>query len=254
MTKRKKTYKTYDSYAFCWAKRLKDGNLAHEFLEKPAMYARLPKLKGKTVLCLGCGSGEECRYIKSLGAKRVVGIDISRDLVAYAKKKISNVEFYLMDIRKLDFPKNSFDFIYSSLTMHYVKKWDRILSKIYTLLKKGGTFLFSTHHPLKWGAKIQRLHKVNSFLIGYERYSDGNFKVFGDYFNVRKIKDIWFDEFEVTYYHQPLSRIISSILKSGFKIKNFIEPKSLQHALTKKNGFYEIHNKIPVFMIFELKK
>ena len=248
-------YTNYNSYLLPWADKMSKGeNLAHKFLEKPAMYEKLPRLKGKTVLCIGCGLGEECGYIKSLGAKKVVGIDISRKFIEYARKHNPHVEFHVMDMEALDFPKNSFDFVYSSLVMHYVKKWDEILCKVYGLLKKTGVFLFSTHHPIKWAAEVQRASEVDSFLMGYKKYRSGDFQIFGDYFSARKIKDIWFDEFSVVYYHQPLSDIISSILKSGFKIIDFIEPKPLRCIAKKKNNFYKIHNKIPLFMIFELKK
>ena len=63
-------------------------NIAHKFLEKPAMYKKLPDLKDKSILCIGCGTGEECEHLKSLGAKRVVGIDISKGLIDFAKKVI----------------------------------------------------------------------------------------------------------------------------------------------------------------------
>ena len=51
---------SYNQHAAQWAERLRSGNNpAHRFLEKPAMYAKLPDLTGQRVLCIGCGSGEE---------------------------------------------------------------------------------------------------------------------------------------------------------------------------------------------------
>lgn len=251
----KKTIKSYDNYASQWAQKLRNGNNpAHKFLEKPAMYKKLPNLKRKAVLCLGCGTGEECEHLKSLGTKRVVGVDISRGLINFAKKSYPDLEFYVMDMEKLNFAANSFDFVYSSLTMHYVRNWTKTLLGVYKVLKKGGTFLFSTHHPVKWGAEIKRSKKKNTFLMGYEKYRTGKCKVLGDYLNTRKIHDIWFNEFKVSYYHRPLSEIISDIIKSGFVISDFIEPKPQKAALKEKPNFYSYHTKIPLFMIFELTK
>src|SRR3989338_3961687 len=165
----KKTIKFYGNYALKWAEKMRSGkNVAHKFLEKPAMYKNLPNLKGKSVLCIGCGTGEECKHLESLGAKRVVGIDISKGLIDFAKKSYPDFEFHVMDMEKLNFPDNSFDFVYSSLTMHYIKDWTKTLNDIHKILKKDGTFLFSTHHPVKWGASVNRSKEKNSFLMGYE--------------------------------------------------------------------------------------
>lgn len=253
----KKTIKSYDDYALKWAERLRSGkNVADKFLEKPAMYKKLPDLKGKYVLCIGCGTGEECQHLKSLGAKRVVGIDISKGLIDLAKKNYPDLEFQVLNMEKLNFPKNSFDFVYSSLTMHYVKDWTKTLRGVYKVLKKGGTFLFSTHHPARWGAQINQSKDKDSYLLGYEKYKykGGKHTVFGDYLNTRKIDDIWFDEFKVSYYHRPLSAVIGNILKSGFVILDFVEPKPLKSVQKVRPNFYDIHTKIPLFMIFELQK
>jgi len=251
----KRTIKSYDEYALKWAERMRSGkNVAHKFLEKPAMYKKLSDLKDKSVLCIGCGTGEECEHLKSLGAKRIVGVDISKGLIDFAKKSYPDLEFQVMDMEKLNFADDSFDFVYSSLTMHYVKDWTETLRGVYKILKEGGTFVFSTHHPVKWGAGVNRSNEKDSFLMGYEKYESGESKIFGDYLNTRKIDDIWFNEFKVSYYHRPLSEIISDIIKSGFVISDFVEPKPLKSIIKEKPNFYDIHSKIPLFMIFELKK
>ncbi|MFA5048094.1 MAG: class I SAM-dependent methyltransferase [Patescibacteria group bacterium] len=251
----KSTIKAYDSYALKWAGNLRSGNnLAHKFLEKPAMYKKLPNLKGKTVLCIGCGTGEECEHLKSLGAKKVIGIDISPGLIEVAKKSYSDLDFKVMDMEKISFTASSFDLVYSSLTMHYVKSWTKVLSGVKKVLKKNGVFLLSTHHPVKWGAGIDKTKNKSTSLMGYEKYESGECRVFGDYLTARKIDDIWFGEFRVSYYHRPLSDIMSDINKSGFYISDFLEPKPLKAAIKKKSNFYKRYMKIPMFMIFELKK
>jgi hypothetical protein len=90
--------------------------------------------------------------------------------------------------------------------------------------------------------------------MGYEKFKSGECKVFGDYLNARKIDDIWFNEFKVSYYHRPLAEIIKDIIKSGFFISDFIEPKPTKGVIKEKPNFYDIHTKIPLFMIFELRK
>ena len=51
-----------------------------------------------------------------------------------------------------------------------------------------------------------------------------------------------------------MSSIIKDIIKSRFEIIDFIEPKSIDAAKEEDAVFWEIHQKIPLFMIFELRK
>lgn len=251
----KKTIRSYDVYARKWAKLMRRGdNAAHRYLEKPAMFRKLPSLNGKVVLCIGCGTGEECAQLKKRGAKRVVGVDISKGVIAEARKSYPDLEFHLMDLEKLKFPAGTFDFIYSSLTLHYIKEWLKPLQHIHKMLKKGGVFLFSTHHPLYWGSKITRSQKEDTVSLGYVRAESGMTKVWGDYFKSRKVDDVWFKEFKVTFYHRPLAAIMSDIVMSGFTIADVVEPRPTKAAVKANASFYKIHTKIPLFMIFELKK
>lgn len=252
----KDTINSYNRYASKWAeKRRSRGNTAHKYLEKPAMYKKLPDLSGKSVLCVGCGTGEECEYLRKQGAERVVGIDISSKLIERAKQDYPNLEFHVMDMEKIEFQKECFDYIYSSLTLHYVKDWTKPLAEIRKVLKSGGTFLFSTQHPVKWGAEKTEEDSQKTFLMGYSKDKKAQTcRTYGDYLNTRKIKEVWFDGFEVNYYHKPLSSIITDIIKSGFEIVDFLEPKPIESARNVKKTFWQIHRKIPLFMIFELRK
>lgn len=246
--------KAYDANAEYWAEHMHaGGDSAHRFLEKPAMYSMLPNLKGKSVLCLGCGSGEECSYLKSQGAKDVVGIDISNKLLNIAKKSLPGIEFHKMPLEKIRFKNRSFDFAYSSLAMHYVDDWDSTFNRIYGVLKKGGTFLFSTHHPAAFCGYVTRGAKTTK-ILGYEKYSDGTYKIFGDYFKKRVIKDIWFKRMQIEYFHRPLKDMIRPIIKSGFKIVEVEEPTLIGLAKTYDPYYYNRHSKIPTFIIFLLKK
>ncbi len=255
MSTDKDTIDSYGNYAEQWAKRMRSHeNIAHEYLEKPAMYKRLPDLKGKSVLTIGCGTGEECEHIKSLGAGKVVGIDISEGLIEYARKSYPDIEFHVMDMEQIEL-NEKFDFVYSSLVMHYVESWKKTLNNIYDVMKDDAIFLFSTHHPATWGAQRTRSETERISLLGYKKLKKNQeCEVIGDYLNTRKIKDVWFGNFDVSYYHRPLENIIGDILSSGFKIVDFAEPKAVPAAKEKDKIFYEIHDKIPLFMIFALKK
>jgi ubiquinone/menaquinone biosynthesis C-methylase UbiE len=248
----KKSIQEYNKNFKEW---LEKKGIVHSHIEKPAMYSALGSVRGKTILCLGCGAGEECAYIKSLGAKRVVGIDISKSLIETAKKNFPDIEFEVMDMEKLNFAKSFFDLVYSSLVLHYVEDWTKTLNKIRRVLKKDKIFLFSTHNPIYWSALKKENGNEKSHVLGYlKNKKTKKTKVYGDYLNIRKINDIWFDNFKVTYYHKPFSSIMENIIKSGFKIIDCIEPRPLNSMKKIDLEYWKKSNKLPLFIIFKLQK
>ena len=94
------------------------NSIYHEYYEKPAMYALVPDLQNKTVISLGCGPGEDSNYLQKQGAKMSIGIDLSNGLLAHAREAYKDCEFHEMDMEKLLFENESFEFAYSSLAIH----------------------------------------------------------------------------------------------------------------------------------------
>lgn len=250
------TIQSYDDNAESWATRQRSKkSKSHIFLEKPAMYSELPNLSGKSVLCLGCGSGEECQTLKEKGAENVVGIDISKGLIEQAKFAYPDIKFEVMDMERLSFPENTFDFVYSSLVMHYVPDWRPTLKAVQKVLKSGGEFIFSTHHPIRFAAESSKNGEILKSELGFEWSDDDSYvKVIGDYLNPHQIKDLWFDKIKVTYYHKPVSDMVNEIIETGWLIEKMSEPRSTESVKKLHPRFYEINQKIPLFVIFKLKK
>ncbi len=256
-----KTADSYTEHAKFWAKSIRSGgNFSHTHIEKPVMYGRMKQLApGASVLAVGCGSGEECNDIKKLGAARVVGTDISEGLIQEAKAAFSDIEFQVAAAEDHSmFEDNSIDVIYSSLAMHYIKHWAPVLKDFYRILKPGGTFLFSVIHPLHWGMELVRPKgsRVTNILYGYTTSPDSQqVRIYGDYLNHYTKHDRFLGKIQVTYYHRPISQMWRDITSAGFKIVDIIEPKSVQEDVPKNfEGFAKVTQKIPYFLIFELKK
>lgn len=72
--------------------------------------------------------------------KEVVGIDIDRGAVAYAKKtfKYKNLTFKLEDSMKLNFPANSFDVVVCAQIYEHVPDPKKLFAEIYRVLKPEG--------------------------------------------------------------------------------------------------------------------
>jgi ubiquinone/menaquinone biosynthesis C-methylase UbiE len=94
------------------------------------------------VLDDGCGGGRYSMALKSLGAKKVTGIDISPNSVAFATKmspfKPEEVAFRQCSVLEPDFSDGNFDFVFSNGVLHHTTDTVKGLKEIYRVLKKGG--------------------------------------------------------------------------------------------------------------------
>lgn len=95
------------------------------------------------ILDLGCGSGVPTRYLASKGM-RVIGIDISPEMILLAKKQVPGVPFICADM-ETQWPRDTFDGIcvFFSLLHLPKEKTAHLLHKIYQWLKPGGTFVIT---------------------------------------------------------------------------------------------------------------
>lgn len=77
-----------------------------ETILAPSAKHYLGDLEGKQVLDLACGSGYFTRLIKSWGAERVMGIDISPQMIELARQREQQdkqgIEFKVADVAQLD--------------------------------------------------------------------------------------------------------------------------------------------------------
>lgn len=72
-----------DPVFFANYKKLRENEgSANACVEQPAMFSLCPPVAGLSVLDLGCGSGEACRAFAEMGAARVVGLDLSENMLA----------------------------------------------------------------------------------------------------------------------------------------------------------------------------
>lgn len=97
-------------------------------------------LKGnESILDLGCGDGGLTEQMACLVPDgKVLGIDASEGMIETARKRVrANLEFLHMDINEIDF-QNQFDVIFSNAALHWVKDHRRLLSNVFSALRKGG--------------------------------------------------------------------------------------------------------------------
>ena len=100
------------------------------------------------MLDVGCGPGYFARLLaEAVGPEgRVVGIDPSPEMIAYASRKAghaSNCQFRVGTAESLDLPAEQFDVVVSSLVMHHLPEDLRVpaLREMRRVLRPGATLL-----------------------------------------------------------------------------------------------------------------
>lgn len=145
----------------------------------------LGDLHGKSVLDLACGSGYFTRLIKSWGAARVVGVDISREMIELARRreqeKPQGIEYSVADVSKVG-SLGDFDVIFAGFLLHYsssIEELEKMCKGLAKNVVTGGRVVcfnenpnFPVHDgikygvavkafgPIKDGTKIERTHYV----------------------------------------------------------------------------------------------
>ncbi|ACA54807.1 class I SAM-dependent methyltransferase [Clostridium botulinum] len=66
--------------------KLRNEKSYNDLLEQQAINKLLPDVKGKMILDIGCGCGHNSFLFAQNGAKKVVGIDLSQNMLEVAKK------------------------------------------------------------------------------------------------------------------------------------------------------------------------
>lgn len=183
--------------------------------EWPAIRAILPDLEGRRVLDLGCGFGWAARWMRSQGAVSVLGVDLSRNMIARAKADTLDpaIEYRIADIETLDLPEGAYDLVFSALAFHYIRDFGRLARAIHGALAPGGDLVFTIEHPIFMAAAHpgwidgwdgRKTWPVDGYSIEGERRTD------------------WFAK-GVLKYHRTLATTLNTLLEAGFALRRIEE-------------------------------
>jgi len=108
-----------------------------------------PSLSGKKVLEIGCGAGSIAQVIAEAGAD-LTAIDLTDKAIQLTKKRFDlldiSASIKLNDAEALDFPDNTFDFIWSWGVIHHSANTSQIVKEIYRVLKPNGKASIMVYH------------------------------------------------------------------------------------------------------------
>jgi SAM-dependent methyltransferase len=115
-----------------------------------AVRERLPKLDGKHVLHLLCGSGEASAELIELGAL-VTGVDPSAEKLAAARERAPAGAFFQaeLDALPLQLRRNRFTLVYAGTgTLAAVPELDPFVGAVAAALRKSGRVVLHDWHPV----------------------------------------------------------------------------------------------------------
>ncbi|WP_313340162.1 class I SAM-dependent methyltransferase [Sedimentibacter sp.] len=213
-------------------------------IEWPCIQKMLPDLSEKSVIDLGCGTGRFTFLLENKNPAKIIGIDLSDDMLklakAKAKKIASTAVFYKGDISK-SFTDEKFDFIFSSTVSHYIKDLNKLFSNIYDMLKPDGICVISAMNPVYTSqypiSKDEDFPDDSEWTVRYlDRRERSYIQPWIEY-------NSSIENFLSSSYHHTFSDYINSMIQCGFSIMETQEPlppeEWMENCLERYNAFIE---------------
>jgi SAM-dependent methyltransferase len=243
---------SYNNNAKSWVEKHSMRDYIHTHIEKPVVLEIMGDIKGKKVLCIGCGDGQEANLFYERAAE-IAGFDISEELIKIAKLKYPDIDFYVGDAESFSL-NEKFDIAYAGFVAHYFPNYEKFLLNTSKLLKEKGELIFSIIHPIKRSLDIQIFNDRKYKILGNSKLADGSDQIcYGDYLNSREVSVKLGEDFEPINYHTTVGQQINDILDSDFELLNFVEPKPIDSAKIDYPEKYDVDCKIPEVLIYHLR-
>jgi ubiquinone/menaquinone biosynthesis C-methylase UbiE len=146
----------------------KEVKIVKDFLKKSN--------KGK-LLDVACGTGRVFPYY---GNREVYGIDISEDMLAIAKKRLSSAKLKVSSADKIPFEDNYFSVVITSRFIMHTPDYEKVIKEMIRVTKRGGSIIidFPNKYSLSYFTTKKRLSSKK-----------GNLKYFNQ-FSIKEIKEI----------------------------------------------------------------
>ncbi|MGF1739981.1 class I SAM-dependent methyltransferase [Vibrio profundum] len=218
-------------------------NIYNANLERPTLQSMLPTLVNLNVIDLGCGSGVYAQYLLAQGAAKVTCVDSSEEMIQLVARKTEKIGVndksvaYAQDVSK-GLPNEadaSADLVISPLMVHYLEDLNPLFTDVHRVLKTGGSFVFSTHHP----------------------FADFECSKSGNYFERELIQEEWDTvgkPVQVKFYRRSLTEITSALTENGLAITQISEGEVNYKVKEMDSETYEYLSKNPNFIFIKCQK
>lgn len=170
------------------AKKYASGSLKNIFNDLGRAFLRKQislHPKKSSILDLGCGTGLDLQFYRSMGFTKLYGIDPSQKSLNEARKILpKNIELKSGTFEKIPYKKGFFDIVSSRHALHYSKDISLSLAEVSRVLKKGGKFIAVISHPFADALeKRDKKGNVSISLFGGEVHIAFPLHKLSDYFS-----------------------------------------------------------------------
>ncbi len=215
---------------------------------------RLMDITGsETVLDLACGQGFFSRELSKQGAN-VVGVDISKELVALARTHSpKNIRFEISPADNLSFlQNNSVDAAVIVLAIQNIENIDGVLKECGRVLKQNGRFFIVMNHP------AFRIPKESSW--GWDQKLKTQYRRVDRYLSEITAKIVMNPGARTSVhtisFHRSLQFYFKKFSKNGFAVTRLEE--WISHRKSEKGPRADAEDRarkeIPLFLCLEIKK
>jgi len=201
-----------------------------KYTADPLIWSVLGDLQGKSILDLACGGGNYLKYMFEKGAKELVGVDISQDMIDASTKKLegTNCTLVLSDMAKPDLyssiGENRFDLILCAWGLYNMETDDDLeaaLLNTYKMLASNGKACFLLANDIQLLASD----------IGKEYGIEITGLIKGDWSGVTAVKKILDGSFEIVDIWRSYSVLEEAMKRVGFtkveKVDTLFDDKGL---------------------------
>jgi len=166
------------------------------------------------ILDIGCGTGRTTKHLNQAGYD-VVGVDYAPEMIRVANKKYPDIEFDVMNARRLEFDDELFDvvlFSFNGLDCIYPEsgRWEAF-EEMKRVLKPGGKLILSSHNSIIW--------PTNKYIWFWWFLNIITGKIFTPY---RLEYKQYRQGIKFIYFARRPSRQLKDFLKKGFKLLDII--------------------------------
>lgn len=227
-------------------------------IEWPCIRELLPELKDRSILDVGCGTGIFTFQLEEYAPKRLVGLDLSSEMLAIARQKAaerhSGAEFLLGDAAFIrESTEETFDFVFSSTTSHYIEDLNAFFQGIAASLTEDGCCVLSVIHPV-YSAMYPVRQGGDAFPeeeAWQVRYLDRSLRAYVQpwlEYNDR------YENHLSTSYHHTFGDYIRSALQVGLSLCDVREPMPPESWKKDCPGRYESFVETPTYLVLKFVK
>jgi malonyl-CoA O-methyltransferase len=199
--------------------------------EERAMLGLMPDtLRGEAVLDVGCGSGRYMLHALRRGAARVIGVDLSPQMLARAGTELAalrtaaDIDLVQGSLAALPVPDARANLTLCGLVVGHLDNLQQALAELCRVTRPGGTLLCSDVHPI-------------GHALGWRR----DFKSGGLSYAVRHTRHLY------SHWHAACAGL-------GLRIEQVLEPMLDPADVPAGAHFDRMALEVPVALVFQLRR